>query len=80
MKRINFKEYDEDFADEVFPLVENGTLHIVEKSKAEEYGDLILRNYPNRLGRVQFSAFVGVHLGRRCLSFLKQHLRKQHPE
>ena len=25
------------------------------------------------------SAFVGVHLGCRCLSFLKQHLRK-HPE
>jgi hypothetical protein len=55
MKRIDFIEYDEDFADEVFPFLENEKLHILDKSKVEKYSDLILKNYPHKLGRVQFN-------------------------
>ncbi len=54
MRRIDFKEYDEDFEDEIFPFLENGTLHLLDKSQVEKYSDLILNNYPHNLGRVQF--------------------------
>lgn len=54
MKRIDFKEYDEDFEDEIFPFLENEKLHILDKSKVEKYSDLILKNYPHKLGRIQF--------------------------
>lgn len=69
MKRIDLKEYDEDFADEVFPFLKTGKLYILDKSKIEKYSDLILNNYPQRLGRIQFdienlilskSNFVGI--------------------
>ena len=55
MKRIDFKEYDEDFEDEIFPFLENEKLHILDKSKVEKYSDLILENYPHKLGRIQFN-------------------------
>lgn len=55
MRRIDFIEYDEDFADEVFPFLENKKLHILDKSRIEEYSDLILENHPHKLGRVQFN-------------------------
>ena len=54
MNLIEFKEYDEDFEDEIFPFLENGKLHILNKSKVETFSDLILNNYPHKLGRVQF--------------------------
>lgn len=55
MKRTDFKEYDEDFEDEIFPLLVNKKLHILDKFKVEKYSDLILKNFPHKLGRVQFS-------------------------
>lgn len=54
MKRSDFIEYDEDFADEVFPFLKEGKLHILKKEEIAKYSDLITNNYPNKLGRIQF--------------------------
>jgi hypothetical protein len=42
MKRIDFKKYDEDFEDEIFPLSEKERLHILDKYEIEKYSALII--------------------------------------
>lgn len=57
MKGIDFKEFDADTESEIFPLLSNGSLHILDRDIAEKYGDLIVKNFSWRAGRVQFDSF-----------------------
>jgi hypothetical protein len=55
MKRSDLKEYDEDFEEELFPLLQEDKLEIVSTSEVEKFSDFITNNFPYRLGRVQFN-------------------------